>query len=68
MTAEATIRLALVIGAVALLRELFRIYIYPHYKRIEDKSRIKSEARLNAVLESMQRGQAARQDVAHTAQ
>lgn len=68
MTTEATIRLVLAIGAVAILRELIRIYLLPLYKRIEDKSRAKSEARLTSVLASMQREPAKHQDAAHTAQ
>lgn len=46
MTTEALIRLSLIALTPFLVRAAIMHFIYPHYKRIEDRSRAKAEERL----------------------
>jgi len=46
MSTEALIRLFLIAAAPILLRMAFMRFLYPHYKRLEDRSRAKAEERL----------------------
>lgn len=46
MSQEALIRLSLIALTPFLVRAAIMHFIYPHYKRIEDRSRAKAEDRL----------------------
>jgi hypothetical protein len=49
MSDEALIRLVLSSSILCVAHILVRRYLYPIYKRIEDRSRAKAEARLEAI-------------------
>lgn len=50
---EATLRLAILAISLPIIREIVVDHIYPIYKRIEDRSRAKSEAKLEAIIQRM---------------
>lgn len=50
MTAEALIRLSLIALTPFLVRTAIMHFVYPHYKRLEDRSRAKAEERLTNSL------------------
>lgn len=50
MSAEALIRLSVSAAALVAIRAAVMHFIYPHYKRIEDRSREKAKARLEHML------------------
>lgn len=59
MTTEALIRLSMIALTPFLVRAAIMYFIYPHYKRLEDRSRAKAEERLAnswSLVEQYRRG------------
>lgn len=59
MSQEALIRLSLIALTPFLVRAAIMYFIYPHYKRLEDRSRAKAEERLTnswSLIEQHRRG------------